>query len=202
MVRKIYRLLIALALLVAVCVYIFPRQRMPVGNVSAVQVSAALGVYWDVNCTQTVDSIAWENVSVGETKEVTVYVRNEWNETVFLILAASNFVPAVASDYLRFAYTCVGHRLKANEVARVAQDLFVSPDTKGVSNFSFDVNFEARPYVVGDLNGNGVVNLEDALILSAAYRSTVGDANWNADADLNEDGSINIYDALILSAKI
>jgi hypothetical protein len=199
--RRIYRLFIVFALLVAVCVYMFPRQKMPVGNVSAVQASGTLGVYWDVNCSKSVDLITWGTVTVGATKNVEVYVRNEWTETVFLIVTASNFVPAGVSNYLHFAYACVGHKLKANEVVRVTQSLFVSPDTKGVSDFSFDVDLEASAYVEGDLNGDGVVNMLDVLIFASAYPSAVGDAKWNSDADLNEDGSVNILDAIRLAAS-
>jgi hypothetical protein len=199
--RRVFRLLIVLALLTAVCVYLLPKQRIPIGNVSAVQVSGTLGVYWDVNCSETVDSIAWGTVAVGETKNVVVYVRNERTETVFLIVTASNFVPTGVSDYLHFAYTCVGHKLEPNSIVRVTQGLSVSPDTRGVSEFSFNVNFEAKVYVEGDLNGDGLVNIQEAIVFALAYSSTAGDAKWNPDADFTEDGTVNILDALYLAAR-
>jgi hypothetical protein len=53
--------------------------------------------------------------------------------------------------------------------------------------------------LVGDINGDGVVNILDAIMLANAYYSVPGDANWNPKADLNGDGSVNILDAIILA---
>ena len=52
-----------------------------------------------------------------------------------------------------------------------------------------------------DLNDDGVVNISDFGILSAAFGTRPGDPNWNPIADINEDGSVNISDFGILSAE-
>ena len=52
--------------------------------------------------------------------------------------------------------------------------------------------------VPGDLNGDGVVNILDAILMSLAYGSTPGAPNWNPDADLNGDNVVNILDAILL----
>ncbi|NWG10419.1 hypothetical protein HXY33_01515 [Candidatus Bathyarchaeota archaeon] len=49
-----------------------------------------------------------------------------------------------------------------------------------------------------DINGDGYVNVKDAVILGAAFGSQSGDTNWNPNADLNEDGFVNAQDAMIL----
>jgi len=52
--------------------------------------------------------------------------------------------------------------------------------------------------ILGDVNGDGTVNILDALLLRAAFGSTLGEPNWNPDADLNQDNVINLLDALLL----
>ena len=52
-----------------------------------------------------------------------------------------------------------------------------------------------------DLNDDGVVNISDFGILSAAFGSRPGDQNWDPIADINEDGSVNISDFGILSSE-
>jgi hypothetical protein len=46
----------------------------------------------------------------------------------------------------------------------------------------------------GDLNSDGSTNTLDLNLLKLAYRSVVGDANYNADVDINGDGVINTLD--------
>ena len=53
--------------------------------------------------------------------------------------------------------------------------------------------------VAGDINGDGTVDIYDAILLSAAFNSKPGMANWNPNADINGDGIVDIYDAMIMS---
>jgi hypothetical protein len=52
--------------------------------------------------------------------------------------------------------------------------------------------------ILGDMNGDGTVNILDAIILGNAFLSTPGSSNWNPNADINGDGIVNILDAIIL----
>lgn len=52
----------------------------------------------------------------------------------------------------------------------------------------------------GDINGDGVVDIYDALLASTAFGSSPGDPNWNPAADMNGDGTVDIYDMIILSS--
>ena len=54
--------------------------------------------------------------------------------------------------------------------------------------------------IPGDINGDGVVDIYDALLASAAFGSTPTSPNWNPAADLNGDGIIDIYDMIILAS--
>jgi hypothetical protein len=188
-----------LILLVAVLMFEVFTLRNRVANVSAVEASGSIGVYWDASCTSKVYSIDWGVLTLGQIKSVVVYARNEGSETVFMSVTPSNFVPTRVSDYLIFALTCAGHKTGANQTVKATLSLLVSPRATGNSTFSFDLIFEGKAYVVGDLNGDGVVNLYDAMVLSLAYGLRPQDKGWNADADLNEDGVVDIFDAVLFS---
>jgi hypothetical protein len=57
----------------------------------------------------------------------------------------------------------------------------------------------ARWGLTGDINGDGVVNLADLLILAAAFGSEPGDTNWNPACDFNGDGQVDVSDLLMLA---
>jgi DNA-binding protein Fis len=52
---------------------------------------------------------------------------------------------------------------------------------------------------MGDINGDGVVDIYDAILLANAYGSIPGNPRWNPKADLNGDNVVDIYDAIILA---
>ena len=56
----------------------------------------------------------------------------------------------------------------------------------------------------GDINGDGIVNMQDIVIAALAFGSSVGEPNvigepYNPDADLNNDGIIDICDLVIIA---
>jgi hypothetical protein len=53
--------------------------------------------------------------------------------------------------------------------------------------------------IPGDVNGDGTVNILDAITLANAFLATSSSSNWNPNADINGDGVVNILDAIILS---
>jgi hypothetical protein len=52
--------------------------------------------------------------------------------------------------------------------------------------------------VVADINGDGSVDLFDALLLAQHFGSQQGDPNWNSSVDLNGDGVVDIFDVIAL----
>jgi hypothetical protein len=55
--------------------------------------------------------------------------------------------------------------------------------------------------LTGDINGDRVVDIYDAIMLANSYNLRLGDANWNPNADINNDGEVDIYDAIILAGN-
>jgi len=53
--------------------------------------------------------------------------------------------------------------------------------------------------LVGDINGDGSVDIYDAIQLASAFNTNPNSSNWNPNADLNSDGTVDIYDAITLA---
>jgi len=53
--------------------------------------------------------------------------------------------------------------------------------------------------VIGDINGDGLVNIFDGVVISLAWDSDEGSGHWNKHADINHDGYVNILDAVRIS---
>jgi len=53
--------------------------------------------------------------------------------------------------------------------------------------------------ILGDVNGDGKVDLTDLVLVALAYGSVPGDPNWNPDADLNQDGTIGLADLVTVA---
>jgi parallel beta-helix repeat protein len=64
---------------------------------------------------------------------------------------------------------------------------------------SYPLMKRGRIGIQGDINGDGTVDIYDAILLAGAYGSKPGNPSWNPNADLNDDNTVDIYDAIILA---
>jgi hypothetical protein len=58
-----------------------------------------------------------------------------------------------------------------------------------------------RYHARADINGDGIVDIYDAILLAKAFDSVSGQPNWNPYADINGDNIVDIYDAIILASN-
>ena len=65
--------------------------------------------------------------------------------------------------------------------------------TTATNSFSMSVS------LIGDFNGDGVVDNADYVLFVAAFGTSSGDEGFDAQMDLNGDGTINTADFLIFS---
>lgn len=198
--RKSLVMTLVFAALIAIFTIRFTFFETPVPNVSAVTTTESLGVYWDENFNQPVFSIDWGVLSPGQLREVIVWVQNEGSETLVLALTTLNWNPENASQYLTLAWSYKDTIIEAGQAAKIALSLSVSPKILGIYDFSFDITIGGRKY--GDINRDGIVNVVDCAIMSAAYGSTPTHSNWNPDADLNDDGVVDWIDFQLLSSDL
>jgi hypothetical protein len=83
-----------------------------------------------------------------------------------------------------------------------------SNDTVGVNVTCNSASVSVLTHIIGDINGDGTVNILDAILLANAFGShgpnydylgEPASPNWNPNADLNGDGIVNILDAILLA---
>jgi peptide/nickel transport system substrate-binding protein len=79
-------------------------------------------------------------------------------------------------------------------------------DTNLTNNYQSDGSTKAYTGLVGDINGDGIVDILDAITLAGVYGTQAGQARYNADANLNTTPDpitgkqvIDIYDAITLA---
>jgi hypothetical protein len=70
----------------------------------------------------------------------------------------------------------------------------VTTTANGATGLQYDL-------INGDVDGDNEVAIGDYSLLSSAFNSVPGDANWIADADLNGDDGVDIGDYAILSTN-
>jgi len=133
--------------------------------------AADLGSY-----TETVNTTAYANATIIGSENVTLPASNSttvtftWNTTGF--------------DYGNYTLS--------------ASALLVPGETNtGNNTMTSGTVYVGIP---GDINGDGTVDIYDAILLAGAFNSQPSSPNWNPNADINGDGIVDIYDALILSA--
>jgi hypothetical protein len=56
--------------------------------------------------------------------------------------------------------------------------------------------------IVGDVNGDGVVNCADLDIVKASFGKKLGQAGFDGRADVNVDGIVNLLDLQIVASHV
>ena len=74
----------------------------------------------------------------------------------------------------------------------------IPPDNDPANNTFTDGEVKVR--IMGDINGDGVINVQDLVLVKKAVGSYPGHSRWNPDADLNSDLVVNVKD-LVLTKK-
>jgi len=57
---------------------------------------------------------------------------------------------------------------------------------------------ESLLQVPGDCDGDGDVDVFDAIIIVNAFGSAPGDPNWDERADFDDDGDVDVFDVIVL----
>jgi hypothetical protein len=77
-----------------------------------------------------------------------------------------------------------------------AQAQILPYETNTANNLYVDGQVKLK--LVGDVNGDGKVDINDLKAWDAAYGSTPGSSNWNPQADINGDGIVDKQDGILI----
>jgi hypothetical protein len=90
-------------------------------------------------------------------------------------------------------------KAEGNSSLSLENIILVNEDAENFPEGNFVLNdgtvtVEAAPAVAGDMNGDGKVNIQDLVIVGAAFGSAPGHPRWNPVADINKDNLVNMKD--------
>jgi len=119
-----------------------------IGTIKTIGVEA----YWDSNLENKTETIDWDTVWPGSTKNVTLYMRSVSNVKTTLHLNTSNINPANVSEYLNLSWNYDGSLLNPDEIIQVTLFLSASGDksftryliANEVTDFSIDIHIVAH----------------------------------------------------------
>ncbi len=187
-------LTVLLAMLLSISILWSLQTATHTSSVSAIQTAGTLKVYWDPNCTTQVTSIDWGNMSLGQTKNTKLYIRNEASTPAYLIASDNNWNPTEAQNYIQFAFDIQGQKIQAGQVKNVTCTLTVSWETTNISTYTFNILIKTLDSLPGDLNNDGTVNIKDIAIFVKLFGTTPASPQWNPNADLNGNLKIDMRD--------
>ncbi len=101
-------------------------------------IGIGVGVYWDKDCRNTTNSLSWGLINPDSNNNLTIYVRNEYNSAVSLVLHTSNWTPYNSSSYMSLSWNYSEQILKTNEVIPIKLTLTISPTIIDITDFSFE----------------------------------------------------------------
>jgi hypothetical protein len=108
-----------------------------------VGVGNSMDVFCDVNCRNAIRSIDWGALTPGETKNVTVYVRNEGQGGIVLALNISDWTPPTASNYLSIGWNYSGGVVQSGQTVPIMLTLNVNSSVTGVTDFGVNITISS-----------------------------------------------------------
>ena len=105
------------------------------GSVRSINVE----VYWNMECTQIVNSINWGTPEPGDLVSKTVYIKNTGTVQMTLSMHCSGWNPQGVENYLTLSWDREGAQVNAGEVIPAILTLSVSGSITGITNFSFNI---------------------------------------------------------------
>lgn len=148
------------------------------------------------------------------------------SELNVISIAAGTFIPGSVTPvtqvdnvtgFARFNVT-LSSPLNGNGTVAVIQFLVKADNLKNSTLHLYDVAlvdsgglalpfatadgiFSNLKVLAGDLNHDGIVDINDAILFANAFGSRPGDKNWNPEADMNGDGQVDIIDLIFIAMR-
>ncbi len=94
--------------------------------------------YADSGLTQQISAFDWGTIPPGGTSTVTLYLLDNGTAPVTLTFSTTNWQPTNAPTYLSLAWNYNNQTIQPGSAITVDFTLMASPQTVGISTFSFD----------------------------------------------------------------
>jgi len=136
-------------------------------------------------------------VNEGDTPE-SFNVSTYYNDTLIDSLPVTDLLPNTNTT-LTFTWNttgttpCSNYTIKA-EASEVPYEIDLADNTC--------IGGKVKIKMLGDINGDGTIDIVDLTIVALALWSQPGDSKWNPDADLNGDGVVDIVDLTYVGVHI
>jgi len=144
---------------------------------------------------------------IGRTVQITVTLQNYGNVpetfTTTIYSDGNNITALQALDLLpnetrilTYDWNTTGFAANNTPYSIKAEAEILPYETNTTNNVYVDGQVKLK--LIGDVNGDGKVDINDLIAWDAAYDSKPGDPNWNAQADINGDGVVDNLDAHLI----
>jgi len=102
-------------------------------------VTIGIEAYWDLTATRICDSIDWGVLRPGESKTVTVYIKNTGDDPIAGSFTVTNWEPLAAANYITLSWNFGSAPLLPTRMRKTNFTLTVSPSIQGITNFYFTI---------------------------------------------------------------
>lgn len=138
-----------------------------------------------------IDVTVQNNGDVDENITVTLY----YNITANKIIGTQNItLSPTQNQTITFTWDTTG--VQYQQTYTIAANATMPVDNNPSDNTLTDGTIEVR--IPGDISGDGIVNVLDAIQFGNQFGLQQGDIGWNGDADMNLDGKVNVLDMILL----
>jgi hypothetical protein len=142
--------------------------------------------------TAKINVTVLNNGNFSETTKVTLY----YNITDNKIVGMQNITLGVGETRtLSFTWNALGVAYSPNYTLTAVATIPTGDATPADNTFPLG---HIKVTTIGDVNGDGIVNILDVVMASRIYDSHRGSPNWNPVCDFNGDGRINILDLVTI----
>lgn len=174
-------------------------------NYPLMQTWGGFGVH-DVAVTSVTVDRTWVGQGISVSINVTILNKGDFEEKTFVALyydlTANKTIGVQDATLFVGQNETVAFVWDTTDVACCHNYTVAATATILADNYVEDNTLDGGPVTVrilGDIDGNNVVNVLDMIILTTHFGLKHGDAGWNADVDLNRDGKTNILDVIIMA---